>query len=572
MIALTPFARWSALARLARPYAAFGPAVAGLGLTATALEACGVGLMAPLLGLLMSAPTADMGVFGRVADAIPAGRRALALTGLVFAFILAKNLAAIANQLIIAKLEAAFGHRLRSDLARRLVTAPYPFFLLAPPARLVNVVSGESWRVSEAMRQHFVLVASAAAAAAFGLLLLLVEWRLAILVGTGALVIRQVEKRLAARTSGLSRAVTAANDRLARRMLIGVLATRLVRVFGQERREAARFEAASHEVGEAVYRVWRTGGSMSPILEILHAALFAAVLAAALHPAMRISLPVLAVFLILLQRTQPHLRLLEAARVQLAAVSGSAAEVEWLLGAAGAEALPAPGDAPATLAREIRFEGVSFDYGAGSGPALHEASFVIRAGSRTALNGPSGAGKSTIVNLLCRLLEPTAGRILVDGVPLAGVDLGDWRAGIGLAGQDIELVDGTIAENIAYGVPGLDRAGVEAAARLADAAGFIVALPQGYDTEVGPRGLSLSGGQRQRIALARALARRPRLLILDEATSEVDAESERTIMGAPGLAQPGMTVVVISHRPSALAGCDAQLVVAGGRVVEASPS
>jgi subfamily B ATP-binding cassette protein MsbA len=195
----------------------------------------------------------------------------------------------------------------------------------------------------------------------------------------------------------------------------------------------------------------------------------------------------------------------------------------------------------------------------------------LEKGVATALIGPSGAGKSTIINLLCRLLEPTAGRILVDGVPLGEIDPVQWRSRIGFAGQDVDLVDGSLAENIRYGAPDASAAEIAEAARLADIYEFVVGLPQGFETKVGSSGLGLSGGQRQRIGLARALVRRPDLLILDEATNAVDTVSEATILELLMACPWKPTVLVVSHRANTLACCQKGVVLDNGRVVEAGP-
>ena len=212
----------------------------------------------------------------------------------------------------------------------------------------------------------------------------------------------------------------------------------------------------------------------------------------------------------------------------------------------------------------------TFDYGSRDDPALNRASFVLRRGRSTALIGPSGAGKSTVINLLCRLLEPTSGTIKVDGQPLSRIRVSDWLSRIAIAGQDIDLIDGTIAENIMYGRGAIDPATMELAVRSARA-DFIFDLPQGLDTVVGPRGISLSGGQRQRISIARALARNPEILILDEATNAVDQVTENELSNIFQTLSKSITIIVISHRPNTLAFCDDAVVLERGNVVEAGP-
>jgi subfamily B ATP-binding cassette protein MsbA len=196
---------------------------------------------------------------------------------------------------------------------------------------------------------------------------------------------------------------------------------------------------------------------------------------------------------------------------------------------------------------------------------------TIQPGTNTALIGKSGAGKTTIVNLLCRLVEPQAGTIRLGQTLAADIDLQSWRSRVAIAGQDSELVTGSVEENIAYGRPDATAAEIEDAARAAGADCFIADLPQGYATSVGPSGLSLSGGQRQRIGLARALLRQPDLLILDEATNAVDALSEAEIMKLIRDHRYFQTLLIISHRKSTLSACEHGIVLDNGRVSEAGP-
>jgi subfamily B ATP-binding cassette protein MsbA len=250
------------------------------------------------------------------------------------------------------------------------------------------------------------------------------------------------------------------------------------------------------------------------------------------------------------------------------------------------EASPDAGTA-ARFEREVRFEHVWFRYGsdpaaAGRAPdgpwreraagdedwVLRDVSFSLQRGATVALVGPSGAGKTTLAELLPRLREPTRGRILVDGVPLIECSRRSVRALIGFVGQETVLFNDTVQANIAYGKPGATPTEVEAAARAANAHGFIAQLPHGYQTLLGERGTRLSGGQRQRIAIARAVLRDPPILILDEATSALDRESERLVQDALMRLMRDRTVLVIAHRLVTVRHADLILVVQDGRIVE----
>jgi subfamily B ATP-binding cassette protein MsbA len=226
----------------------------------------------------------------------------------------------------------------------------------------------------------------------------------------------------------------------------------------------------------------------------------------------------------------------------------------------GRDGLPA-------LEGEVEFRDVTFEYAAGS-PVLRGISFRAPAGTTTALVGPSGAGKSTVIGLVMGFHRPRRGRILVDGTDLAGIRLRDYRAFLGVVLQETFLFDGTVAENIAYAHPRASREEVVEAARVAHCHDFVSTLEKGYDTLVGERGVKLSGGQRQRVAIARAVLANPRILILDEATSQLDSESEALIQDGLRSLRRGRTTFVIAHRLSTIRSADQILVMQEGAIVE----
>jgi ABC-type multidrug transport system fused ATPase/permease subunit len=233
--------------------------------------------------------------------------------------------------------------------------------------------------------------------------------------------------------------------------------------------------------------------------------------------------------------------------------------VPGIVEAPDARRLPAGGG-------EIRLEGVSFAYAPGAPPVLDDIDLEVGAGRTVALIGPTGSGKTTLTQLIPRFYDPTAGRVLLDGVDVRELRLADLRQAVGMVSQDPFLFSTSIRENIAYGRPDATDADVRRAARMAQAEGFVEALPEGFDTVVGERGLTLSGGQRQRIAIARALLTDPRVLILDEATASVDASTEREIQAALRAVMRGRTTLVIAHRLSTLSLADELVVLEGGRI------
>ncbi|MCW5983000.1 MAG: ABC transporter ATP-binding protein [Bryobacteraceae bacterium] len=220
-----------------------------------------------------------------------------------------------------------------------------------------------------------------------------------------------------------------------------------------------------------------------------------------------------------------------------------------------------------TLTGEVRFEDVDFEYEPGK-PVLTAVTLHALPGSVTALVGPSGSGKSTIINLLAAFYTPRRGRILVDGVDLAGVQLSSFRKQLGVVLQDTFLFDGTIRENVAFSRPEASTEEVVAACRIARVDEFAERMPDGYDTMVGERGVKLSGGQKQRVSIARAILADPRILILDEATSSLDSESEALIQEGLSYLMQGRTTFVIAHRLSTIRRASQILVVENGRILE----
>ncbi|MBW8892064.1 MAG: ATP-binding cassette domain-containing protein, partial [Burkholderiales bacterium] len=217
----------------------------------------------------------------------------------------------------------------------------------------------------------------------------------------------------------------------------------------------------------------------------------------------------------------------------------------------------------------ISMQGLDFRYGSRS--VIRNLNLDIRPGEMVGLVGHSGSGKSTLVNLICRFYDVTEGAIKVDGVDLRRIKVTDYRRHIGLVLQEPFLFFGTIAENIAYGKPEATRAEIVAAARAAHAHEFILRLPHGYDSLVGERGQGLSGGERQRISIARALLIDPAILILDEATSAVDTETEKEIQRALDNLVKGRTTIAIAHRLSTLRKADRLVVMDRGEIVELGP-
>jgi subfamily B ATP-binding cassette protein MsbA len=349
-----------------------------------------------------------------------------------------------------------------------------------------------------------------------------------------------------------------------------VAGVRIVQSFVRETYEQRRFRERSWETFRAEMRGVRLRAIVSPFLEVLGAAALVLVLwfGAREMIASPRGLGSLGSFVLVLQMIAKDAR--DLGRIHLFLQQGrAAADRVFALLDTRPEIYDRPGarELP-RLEGEVRFEGVTFRYGEGP-PVLSGVSFALRPGEVGALVGPSGAGKSTIANLIPRFYDATAGTVRVDGCDTRDVTLASLRRQVAIVPQETLLFGGTVRENIAYGRMDATAEEIEDAARAANAHEFVDRLPSGYDTIVGERGVKLSGGQRQRIAIARAILKDARILILDEATSSLDAQSEVLVQEALERLMVGRTTLVIAHRLSTIRNADQILVIDDGRIVEA---
>lgn len=518
---------------------------------ASLCQGVGLATLLPILGAATG--SADQSF---VSEAVRGAFGALGLHPSLGALILLLVVGTVASSLIqmlvmrkVGYANAEVANQMRVQLVRLMLGVRWGYLLQHPVGRIANSFSGEVGRSQQAYQLSAQFVAEAVQTLVLLALAFVVSWKLALAslaIGgvTGAAVHLFVSraKRAGKAQTELSRELmsllTDTIDNLkpikamgAQGDFVGFFERRLRRLRKALRRQVVNREALRN--GQDALLAVCLGGAAYLAIGVF-----------------QVPLDQVVVVGVILSRTVKSIGRLQSFLQQAVIVESPYKEVESLIRELAANQESGGGGKPPVFAREIRFERVSFAYG--KRPVLSQVSLSVPAGGITVLTGPSGAGKTTLIDLVLGLHRPQAGRILVDGVDLAEIDLQAWRRQVGYVPQELILFHDTVFENLTLGDPAYGPEDVEEALRLAGASGFVAQLPDGVQTVVGNKGARLSGGQRQRIALARALIRKPRLLILDEVTSALDPESERAICRNIQDLRSRTTVLAITHRPAFL--------------------
>jgi subfamily B ATP-binding cassette protein MsbA len=539
-----------------------------LGVLAALSEGLSISLFIPLvLGQMGGQTGGGTGRLNAFFHGVPSEQRFLWIGLSIFLFMVLKNVLIYSYSLLFQSVNASIGHRLRCAIVHQLLSVGQSYLDTHDSGKMLNTLATETWRVSSACTVLASMVINLCMTLIFTILLLLISWKLMMVTGCALLVISLVVRQLTRQGKRLSAEATTANGELTQRMLETLDGLQLVRAFGREDHEQQRFEVASRKVSKAFFKLDRISGLVHPLSEVLTVSLLLGILlvvAMATPGQMAVSLT----FLVLLYRLQPRVKQLDGDRVALDAYSASVEDVSDLLDESDKPYLRSGPRVPASIEKGITFENVSLHYNSEKSAALKQVTCSINVGETTALVGPSGAGKSTLISLICRFYDPSAGRLLVDGLPLPDLNLEWWRSRIAVVSQEIYLFNASVAENIRYGRLEATREEVVEAACKAHAAEFIEQLPAGFETILGDRGVRLSGGQRQRLALARAFIRDPQILILDEATNSLDLISEGVVQDALEEFGRNRTVLIIAHRISTIEHADKVIVLDLGRVVE----
>jgi len=460
--------------------------------------------------------------------------------------------------------------RLRKQIFEQLQAFSLGYFAKTKSGELVNTITTELERIKTAFGGVAFVITRCLVGVVYVSTLLLLSWQLTLLavmlfsllaVGLSTLNVRVREE---------SFEISAANGHFTSTAVEFINGIRTIQSFAAQEFERKRFYESSSRVAESLIKITRLMSLVKPLSESIATAILVSLIIMAFNGILiGKSLPVasLLTFFFVLFRLVPTLQDVNGTRVVLSGLEGATVNVKELLRTDNKDYFPNGHLEFSGLKRAINLVSVDFGYEPDN-LVLHDISLTIERGKMTALVGGSGAGKSTLADLIPRFYDPTRGTILIDGVDLKTYEIKSLRQKLAVVSQDTFIFNANVRDNIAYALEGVEEADIVEAARQAYALEFIQQLPEGFDTQLGDRGVRLSGGQRQRLAIARALLRDPEILILDEATSALDSVSERLIQESLEKLSMGRTVIAIAHRLSTITRADQVVVLEQGRIVE----
>jgi ABC-type multidrug transport system fused ATPase/permease subunit len=557
LLKITPKPRWAT------------PTLIALGLGASFAETMGITLIILFFysatGQLDNAATVG-GALGRVLDAVAGWfGSATQMAGVILLLIILRGALAFANNIISARVSETISEKARNLIHEQYLTVSYGFMQRHEQAQLMEVLGSESWLVAGAYASLTRIVIGICSVAVFAGFLLALSWKITLTAILGSMLISLGVRRLSKPAQELGKRVKQVHQELGEHMLMTLEGLRTIRAYGQEEQHQRRFIRSSAEARQASLALTRLSALLHPLTEIGYLGILCVIIAGTAIWQTSFATTLAAVAL--LYRLQPYTRDIEGNLLYLAQIEPQLRSVRKMLQRDDKE-YPAQGHRPLPALRKgIRFERVSFRYQADAKPALDDVSFEIAAGQTTAIVGASGAGKTTIINLLLGLYSPDSGTIWIDDMPLDEVRRSDWLKRLAVAGQDVDLIEGTVIDNIRMADNDATEQQVVEASRIAGVAEFIEPLPAGYETWIGQQGLRFSGGQRQRLGLARAVLRDPDFLMLDEAMSSLDRALEGRVKSAIEDRFAGRTILLITHRHESLKNVKKVIHIDDGRVV-----
>lgn len=538
-------------------------------IAAGAFEGATVGLLVPLLAVLVT-PTAGtrLPVVGNLLESIPIGNRVAVLGLCIVALVVVKNVLMVAGNRSSGNLRFQTVTELQRQLLERIFHSGFTTLEKHTSGEIADVFVSEAYRVNRFIDSCLVFLQRSLIALSYVGAMLVLSWRLtAAAVAVGA-VVGVAGERIGRRVAHRGRELSQASGNLSREVTEIVGGMRVIRTTATEGHFAAVFQKHSHAHADADVGISFSLAVQQGVIETIgvSGAIVLALLAHGLWlKSGEIDVPHFLAFGFGLVRLLPALNVVYATQGYITAIVGTVEHSLRWLQLPSYPSRPFGNEAIPHLRDGIRARGLAFAYPDGHEP-IRGLSFFVPQGVTLAVLGPSGTGKSTLVSLLLRLREPSAGSIEFDGIDYWRFSPAEFHRAIGLVEQEPFLFNVSIFDNVVCGRRGIDRNAVLAALKLVQLGPLIERLPQGLDTILAERGATLSGGQRQRIAIARAIVTDPQVLILDEPTSALDADTEQEVVAAMNAASVGRTTIIISHRPSAIQHAAFQLDLATGQL------
>jgi len=480
-----------------------------------------------------------------IAETITGGSNTT-MIALIFFVIISKSILNFSYSILSSTVRNRISEKTRNDIYGQYLDVAYQYIQRYDRGDLLNILASESWAVAEIFFSLTRMAVNISSIAVFGVFLLAASWEITVVAGLGSFLLGTALHLLSQPVRRIGEEATRANKLMAENMLATLQGMRTIRAFGREEEEKQRFSNISARVRSIFMESDRINSLVNPISEISYLALLTIIVAISVPLEIPFASTLAAVAL--LYRLRPYIGEFQGHWLKLSELNTSLGVVKSVLDRSDKPYFSCGNRPFRHLQSAIHFEGVSFVYPSASRASLDQATFTVQRGRKTAIVGSSGSGKTTIVNLLLQLLRPTSGQIFVDGMPLQELDRRSWLARVAVAGQDIELIEGTIAQNIAMARPDASLSEIREAAKAAKILEFAEGSPEGFDTWVGEQGLNLSGGQRQRIGIARALLCKPNILIFDEAMNALDGYLERTIYENVSDINEELTLIFITHR------------------------
>jgi len=541
-----------------------------LGVLGGFLEGIGINALVPLLSLVLKeeSPATDF-ITKALSNAFAYFHLSFNLTSLVVfvvvIFILKAALVLLFNYISI-RITAEYRFQIRSSLFKKALKSSWPFLLQQRIGYLEKILMDDANIAASVLAQISSMVLLGTSLIIYLVVAFNISAQITLITLLFGAVIFLVFKPIIYKIRENSRKTIALNKEMAHSINENIIGMKTIKALAVERaigeRAESNFDILKTLGIKAAFLNELVGGIMQPLTMIFIVGVFSI---SYLTPGFSF-----ASFLVVMYLIQKIFSYFESFQGALRKMSERVPNFQYAIdfeNRATKHKEKAEGKLNFKLKDKLEFSDIQFGYSP-SKLVLSGVDFTLKKGEMLGLIGPSGAGKTTIVDLLLRLLHPTSGEILLDGKLAEEIKLHDWRKKIGYVSQDVFLIEGTIADNIKFYASDVSKQEVETAAKMANIYDFVAELPDGFDTLVGDRGVLLSAGQRQRIALARVLARNPEVLVLDEATSSLDNESELAIQKSIESLRGKITILVIAHRLSSVLSCDELMVLENGKIIE----